>query len=67
MRNALNAASAYYALTFAVFGNQMFSGYIGERFFFQIAKTPAWTIDERYFRSIDGTWSARGVTLPLPV
>jgi hypothetical protein len=63
MRNALNAAAGYYTLTYAVFGDQMFSGYIGERFFFQFASHPSWTVEERYFPLSNETWRPRKLSL----
>lgn len=63
MQNALNAAAGYYALTYAVFGNQMFAGYIGERFFFQFSSHPNWNISERYFPASDNKWTERDLLL----
>ena len=62
MENALNAAAGYYALTYAVFGNQMFTGYFSEQLFFDFEARPRWTVDERYFEPPDGAdWERRQV------
>jgi hypothetical protein len=64
LSNALNAAAGYYVTTFAVFGNQMFDGYIGEQFFFQFEAMPNWKVEERYFGPPHSApWQQR--TLPL--
>jgi hypothetical protein len=60
MENALNSAAAHFVLTYAVFGNQMFHGYIGEPLFFQVSAAPNWQIDEIYFPPPEGVaWQPR--------
>lgn len=64
MRNALNAAAAYYALTYAVFGGQMFTGYLSEQFFFHFEGKPNWAIDEIYFPPDEGAaWTPRNINI----
>ena len=63
MHNALLAAAAYYTVTFAVFGNQMFTGFLSELFFYQFETKPKWTAAERYFPSDDDTWIQRKLTI----
>jgi hypothetical protein len=64
MRNALSAAAAHYALSYAVFGNQMFTGYLSEHFFFHFERMPNWQIDELYFPPDEGgSWQARPIVI----
>jgi hypothetical protein len=64
MRNALSAAAAHYALSYAVFGNQMFTGYLSEQFFFHFERMPNWQIDELYFPPDEGgSWQARPIVI----
>jgi len=64
MKNALQAAAGYYALTYAIFGGQMFYGFLSDQFFLNFDVRPHWQVTELYFPPI-GTdlWRAKTLTI----
>lgn len=62
--NALNGAAGYYLLSYAVFGGQLFDGFLSDRFFFWFSATPQWKAAEIYFGGEnDDTWVPRVVSI----
>jgi hypothetical protein len=63
MRHALSSAAAYYILSYAVFGTNLFPGYISDRIYFHLHATPKWAVHEYYFKADDNSWTPMFLTL----
>ena len=64
LENSLNATAAHYVMTFAVFGGQMFPGYLSDQFFFHFRGRPTWTEDDWYAPPPPGAqWTPQPLSL----
>lgn len=64
MGNALNAACAHCCLAYAVFGGQLFTGYLSEHLFFHFEKHPSWNVNEIYFDPDKGVpWQPKNISI----
>jgi hypothetical protein len=63
LHNAIEAVSAYYILSYAIFGKDLLPGYFSDSFYFRISAFAEWDISEFYYKSEDGAWIAKHISL----
>jgi len=61
LQNAIYATSAYYILSYAVFGKDLFPGFFSDSFYFRISAYAEWDISEFYFKADDDAWLAKHI------